>query len=156
MTSIEWLDEQIQEYVIAVDHVANTMLIQISFEEYIDLKRQAKEMHKAEIIDAVLFGMQKGLNINKVPEIDSDWVNNYYQETFVSKGSDLKQFSLYEHKDTITSADTQVSKTFLESVPQQETLYTEEQVREAIKMAQTRKYNSHFYNADEIIQSLKK
>ena len=42
-----------------------------------------------------------------------------------------KQFSLYEHKDTITSADTQVSKTFLESVPQQETLYTEEQVRKA-------------------------
>lgn len=36
-----------------------------------------------------------------------------------------------------------------------ETLYTEEQVREAIRMAQTRKYNSHFYNADEIIQSLK-
>ena len=37
----------------------------------------------------------------------------------------------------------------------QETLYTEEQVREVVKMAQTRKYNSHFYNADEIIQSLK-
>jgi hypothetical protein len=36
-----------------------------------------------------------------------------------------------------------------------ETLYTEEQVREAIKKATTRKYNSHFYNADEIIQSLK-
>jgi stress response protein SCP2 len=49
MTSIEWLDEQLQEYVIAVDHVANTMVIQISFEEYIDLKRQAKEMHKQEM-----------------------------------------------------------------------------------------------------------
>ena len=36
-----------------------------------------------------------------------------------------------------------------------ETLYTEEQVREVVKMAQTRKYNSHFYNADEIIKSLK-
>ena len=36
-----------------------------------------------------------------------------------------KQFSLYEHKDTITSADTPISKTFLESVPQQETLYTD-------------------------------
>jgi hypothetical protein len=66
-----------------------------------------------------------------------------------------KQFSLYEHKETITSADTPISKTFLESIPKQETLYTEEQVREAIRMAQTRKYNSHFYNADEIIQSLK-
>jgi len=34
----------------------------------------------------------------------------------------------WEHKNMITSADTQVSKTFLESVPKQETLYTEEQM----------------------------
>jgi hypothetical protein len=46
----------------------------------------------------------------------------YYQETFISNGSDFKQFSLYEHKDTITSADTPISKTFLERVPKQETL----------------------------------
>jgi hypothetical protein len=31
-----------------------------------------------------------------------------------------KQFSLYEHKETITSSDTPVSNTFLESVTQQE------------------------------------
>ena len=48
MTSIEWLDEQLQEYVIAVDHIANTMVIKISFEEYMDFKRQAKEMHRIE------------------------------------------------------------------------------------------------------------
>lgn len=30
-----------------------------------------------DIIDAVLFGMQKGLNVGKVEEIDNDWVNNY-------------------------------------------------------------------------------
>lgn len=29
--------------------------------------------------------------------------------------------------------------------------FTEKQIMEAVKMAQTRKYNSHFYNADEII-----
>ena len=74
MTSTEWLDEQIQEYVIAADHVANTMVIQISFEEYMDLKRQAKEMHKQEIIDAI----ENGNYGNG---------NEYYQETFVSKGS---------------------------------------------------------------------
>lgn len=34
-------------------------------------------------------------------------------------------------------------------------IFTEEQVRQTVKMAQTRKYNSHFYNADEIIQPLK-
>jgi hypothetical protein len=30
-----------------------------------------------DIINAVLFGMQKGLNIGKVEETDNDWVNNY-------------------------------------------------------------------------------
>ncbi len=43
-----------------------------------------------------------------------------------------KQFTLYEHKETIASADTPISKTFLESIPKQETLYTEEQIRKAM------------------------
>ena len=30
-----------------------------------------------DIINAVLFGMQKGLNVGKVEETDNDWVNNY-------------------------------------------------------------------------------
>ena len=52
-----------------------------------------------------------------------------------------KQFSLYEHKETITSADTPVSKTFLESIPKQETLYTEEQVRDIVlKFAEERTF----------------
>jgi hypothetical protein len=112
-TSIEWLDEQIQEYAIAVDHVANTMVIKISFEEYMDLKRQAKEMHKQEILNAA--ERWKG----------TDFAERYYEETFGSKGSDFKQFSLYEHKDTITNSDTPVSKTFLENtkLSQQETLH---------------------------------
>jgi len=67
MTSIEWLASKLSI-------TFNTM--------YADEIEQAKEMHKQEIIDAVLFGMQKGLNINKVPETDNNWLNNYYQETF--------------------------------------------------------------------------
>jgi hypothetical protein len=43
---------------------------------------QAKAMEKEQIIDAVCFGMIKGLNVNKVPETDNDWVNNYYNETY--------------------------------------------------------------------------
>jgi hypothetical protein len=114
MTSVQWMiDELIKKH---VGKVGN---------EYIEIFEKAKEMHKQEIIDAVGVGSQ----------FDRDYLygyhdkaEQYYHETFVSKGSDFKQFSLYEHKDTITSADTQVSKTFLESVPQQETLYTEEQM----------------------------
>jgi hypothetical protein len=80
MTSIEWLDEQIQEYVISVDHVANTMVIKISFEEYMDLKRQSKEMHKQEIIDAY-----------ETSHISMMTSEQYYQETFVSKGSGMSE-----------------------------------------------------------------
>jgi hypothetical protein len=43
---------------------------------------QAKQMEKEQIVDAIFFGMQKGLNVNKVPETDNDWVNNYYNETY--------------------------------------------------------------------------
>ena len=93
----------------------------------IEIANSLLEMEKQMIIKANRDGVD--MAVDKKPFIMGE---QYYQETFVSKGSDFKQFSLYEHKDTITSADTPVSKTFLESVPKQETLYTEEQVREAI------------------------
>ncbi len=80
MTSIEWLIEQLGIY---GDKAFNK---EITLGEYhikrIELIEKAKEMHKQDIINSVLFGMQKGLNINKVPETDNDWVNNYYQDTF--------------------------------------------------------------------------
>jgi len=43
---------------------------------------QFKKMEEEQIVDAIFFGMQKGLNVNKVPETDNDWVNNYYNETY--------------------------------------------------------------------------
>ncbi len=36
-----------------------------------------KKYAEKDIIDAVLFGMQKGLNVGKINETDNDWVNNY-------------------------------------------------------------------------------
>jgi hypothetical protein len=71
-TSIEWF----------YDQITRTYWDYMTTERQNELFEQAKEMHKQEIINSVLFGMQKGLNINKVPETDNDWVNNYYQNTF--------------------------------------------------------------------------
>jgi len=123
MTSIEWLIDQLEQKgdMRETPSIRNLQL-NIDTSDYLELKRQAKEMHKQEIIDAA--ERWKG----------TDFAERYYQETFVSN---FKQFSLYEHKETITSADTQVSKTFLESVPKQETLYTEEQVQKMIDDALT-------------------
>ena len=51
-TAVEWLDEQLQERVIAQDHVVRKMIIEISFEDYINLKKVAKSMERQQIIDA--------------------------------------------------------------------------------------------------------
>lgn len=67
--------------------------------------------------------------------------DDYYQETFVSKGSDD------------TPMERKLLKSgFVDIVPQQETLYTEEQVREAIEDARD---ILSYVNTDEVIQSLK-
>lgn len=76
MTSIEWLATYLKG------------ITTLNCDEVII---QAKEMHNQEIVESVLYGMQKGLNINKVPETDSDWINNYYNETYGSKASEPKQ-----------------------------------------------------------------
>lgn len=51
-TAVEWLDEQLQEAVISQDQVLRSMVIQISYEDYMSLKNQAKQMEKEQIEDA--------------------------------------------------------------------------------------------------------
>jgi hypothetical protein len=139
MTSIDWLVEKVNS-----DCLNSTFIRK----ELID---EAKEMHKQEIIQAHDMGYIDGGNHKKFT------AEMYYEETFVSKGSDFKQFSLYEYKDTITSADTPVFKTFLESVPKQETLYTEEQLDKAISWGinSGRKGDVTITDIDNFIKSLK-
>jgi hypothetical protein len=80
--SIEWLFNQIEgESDFQRDVVSNRLEIKISVSDFLEIKRIVKEMHKQEIIDASngyttteLLGVTKG--------------EYYYQETFVSKGSD--------------------------------------------------------------------
>ena len=50
VTAVESFDEQLQEYVIAQDVVARKLIIEISFEEHIKLKKQAKEMEKEQML----------------------------------------------------------------------------------------------------------
>ena len=96
MTSIEWLKDYMQK----MQYFIGNDLLE-AFEE-------AKEMHKQEIIDAA--ERWKG----------TDFAERYYQETFVSKGSNE------------TPMERKLLKSgFVDIVPKQETLYTEEQVRKA-------------------------
>jgi hypothetical protein len=130
MTSIEWFfNELIEKKIVRKDNLSTYHDFPTTFELSF---MEAKEMHKQEIIDAWNDGHYASLYSK---ENDKYFIegSEYYQQTFVSN---FKQFSLYEHKETITSDDTQVSQTFLEAepqLPQQETLYTEEQAIEFAK-----------------------
>jgi len=106
---------------------------------------QTKELQASDFEQAL--AMEK----EQVQKMIDDALTNYE----IGWADRKKQFSLYEHKETITSADTPVSKTFLESVPKQETLYTEYQVREAILKASLSDTDFLIDRCDEIIQSLK-
>jgi len=88
MTSIEWLLEQLEQKgdMRETPSIRNLQL-NIDTSDYLELKRQAKEMHKAEIIDAYFEGAYGGDNISG---------EQYYQETFVSKGSDKHKEKLKE------------------------------------------------------------
>ena len=86
------------------------LIKELNLEGYDYTIQQAKELHKQEIIDAVGVGSQ--FNRDYLYGYH-DKAEQYYQETFVSKGSD----------DHIVDTNEMV-----EVPKQQETLYTEEQV----------------------------
>jgi hypothetical protein len=79
-TAVEWLIEQLEEKG-DLRETPSIRIVQLNIDtsDYLDLKRQAKEMHKQEIIDAVGVGSQ----------FDRDYLygyhdkaEQYYQETF--------------------------------------------------------------------------
>ena len=67
-TAVEWLVEQLKE---------NNML---TFDEWIDIVEQAKEMEKEQIIKAASWTPEDGLSIL------SELADQYYNETFKSDG----------------------------------------------------------------------
>jgi len=87
MTSIEWLEQMAKSMVInggdlGEDYPALMVHIQ-----------QAKEIHKQEISDAFFEGKSNGMDISHPLSLTKEIsFEEYYQETFVSKGSDECQF----------------------------------------------------------------
>jgi vacuolar-type H+-ATPase subunit H len=79
MTSIEWLIEKIQSFGIDTKFINKSIEI-------------SKEMHKQEIIDAY----NKSFELRDKPYSTA---HKYYQETFVSKGSDDVELPQQEISD---------------------------------------------------------
>jgi hypothetical protein len=92
MTSIEWLIEQIKEYDFTPPSNNEEYVILMTkwiFDAKID---EALERHKQEIIDAY----NKSFELRDKPYSTAD---KYYQETFVSKGSDDVELPQQEISD---------------------------------------------------------
>jgi len=144
MTSIEWL---VKELYTEMNMSGDGRVLDEILEE-------AKEMHKQEIIDAHDMGYIDGGNHKKVT------AEMYFEETFVSKGSDAISSQTDENgrpltywgglKDrTCTNSCSVVCGECQLPLPKQETLYTEEQISKAIALY----LENHSFS--EIIQSLK-
>jgi hypothetical protein len=90
MTQIELLEEELQK--LEVKYIS--MILEYRKEKRLIFEK-AKEMHKQEIIDAFDEGQEYEYqyHINNAPKFDSQ---TYYQETFVSKGSDKHKEKLKE------------------------------------------------------------
>jgi succinate dehydrogenase/fumarate reductase flavoprotein subunit len=73
-TAIEWLEEELQEYIISQDVAANNLVIQISLKEYKDLKKSAKQIERDDIVEAFNEGALDGLQLGE----------EYYNQTFNS------------------------------------------------------------------------
>jgi uncharacterized protein YbaA (DUF1428 family) len=163
-TSIEWLIEEMMKKGFFKESVTLTNIDHLQY--------KAEEMHKEEIVEFAYMVYREKDNA------DNGYVNveEYYEETFGSKGSDtLKDYHIVDTNEMVGQVpdvskmveddELQYIRTQMEKAEcyklgynrAKETLYTEEQVREAIRMATISdpKLLRFFYSEDYIIQSLK-
>ena len=56
------------------------------FKSHQELTKDNFVLTKEQLVDAILFGMLKGLNIDEIPETDSDWINNYIKSLLPERG----------------------------------------------------------------------
>lgn len=73
-TAIEWFDEKLQDKMyVQYGYSDGVRKIVIPIEDYMNLKQQAKDIEKQNIVDAYRFGLQDEYVIGS---------NNYYNQTF--------------------------------------------------------------------------
>ena len=84
-TAVDYFDEELQEYVIAQDNVLRKLIIEISFEDYMNLKKQAKEMEKEQIIDAINEGFNEGILYCTGETGNYKSPEQYYNKTYLNK-----------------------------------------------------------------------
>jgi hypothetical protein len=106
-TSIEWLWEEIDNLVPYQD--IN------SAQQFYGLLEKAKEMHKQEIVDAWIEGESSVYITTGEIYTDGD-AEQYYQETFVSNGSDtLKDYHIVDTNEMVQLSQEEISDEEIEN-----------------------------------------
>ena len=156
-TSIEWLVDQLTN--VDRPNYTNKRILAISKnslqeKRVNELVEQAKEIEKQQIINAYANGED---NIdNDGCSISKNGAESYFAETYESKESDdkfdvLKEMFELEQQLDIPSHMRWHNRTY----SQKETLYTEEQVREAFHIGRLYKGREGDTNIQQYLQSLK-
>ena len=81
-TAVDYLIEQLDEQVYRIDHKDNRINISISYEDMMTLKKQAKQMEKKQILDAICANQNGLLRRKTVLE-----AMEYYKEIYGGQGS---------------------------------------------------------------------
>ena len=79
-TAVEWFYENTQDYVRLSDTIPMVIKIEIPFEKYINILKQAKEKEKEQIANAYRIGW-----INYLPNTNAE---EYYNQTYNQNKSD--------------------------------------------------------------------
>jgi hypothetical protein len=162
-TAVEWLLDQLeQKGDMRETPCIRNLQLNIDTSDYLELKRQAKEMHKQEIEKVSGDWWNEGASYMYDGKREYNSFEQYYKETFVSKGSDDKFDVEKEMFELEQQLDIPSNMRWHNRKPK-ETLYTEEQVRKAICTAwyegAEKRYKGFTMvsdtEVDEIIQSLK-
>ena len=89
-TAVEWLIEEIEQKGDAWENVSISRIqISIKVEDYLELKNQAKEMEKEQIVEAYNQGSEAGYELAKNDDFIEGYktkeAEHYYNETFKSE-----------------------------------------------------------------------
>ncbi len=83
-TAVDWTLEEIESRVTKVDHGKRELHITLSFEEFMEIKKQARAMNEEQLVTAFFKGNCDGYNtgVSVYSDVEFQSGENYYKQTY--------------------------------------------------------------------------
>lgn len=81
-TAIDLIDEKLQGNASFIDYANRSLVIKMSMEEYMNLKREAKAMFRQQIENAARIGFGAGIEYNSTPEMAEKFAEKFYTTNY--------------------------------------------------------------------------